>query len=87
MAIVYSPNMEELSLVKKILSLSDVAKRRIVRLLECSIADKDANVVDEKKCTEQMLRKFAGAWQGNESADEIMQHIRETSSIRIRICI
>lgn len=82
MATVYTPDMGEMSLVRELLSLSDVAKRRIIHLLELSISNHDTALADEKKHTEQMLKKFAGAWTGGETADEIMQKVRERSSIR-----
>ena len=65
-----------------LLGMSDDTKLRIIRSLTDSLLNH--NNVSEKPSafTSEMLKKHAGAWVSNETADEIISTIRENSSIR-----
>lgn len=62
--------------------LNDSMKLRLAALLTSSVADKADNAITGKNCTDEMIKKHFGAWQGNETTDELMASIRENSSIR-----
>lgn len=47
-----------------------------------SILKSETKADDDKKHTLYMLEKHAGSWVGDETTDEIMDKIREDSSIR-----
>lgn len=67
----------------KVLSImSDDTKLRIIRMLTDSLIKHENTAIDPPPFTAEMLKKHAGAWMGNETADEIMTAIRENSSIR-----
>lgn len=65
-----------------LLGLSDDTKLRIIRMLTDSLIKHEEIEAKPATLTSDMLRKHAGAWIGNETADEIMSTIRENSSIR-----
>ena len=61
--------------------MSNDTKLRVIRLLTDSLIKSEmveANVDN----TQLMLQKHAGAWVGNESAEDIVSYIRENSSAR-----
>ncbi len=68
--------------VRLLLSMSDRMKLYVIKLLTDSMLKSEMDAVDEKKYTERMLKKHAGAWSGDESADSLMDKIRENSSTR-----
>lgn len=68
--------------VRLLLSMSDKMKLHVIKLLTDSMLKSEMDAVDEKIYTERMLKKHAGAWSGDESADDLINKIRENSSIR-----
>lgn len=62
--------------------LSDSMKLRLAALLTSSVADKTDNAIIGQNRTDEMIKKHFGAWQGNETTEELMAAIRENSSIR-----
>ena len=72
-------NALPINYINALLGMSNDTKLRVIRLLTDSLLNQ--NVVTEDN-TQMMLKKHAGAWVGNESADEIMSCIRENSSSR-----
>lgn len=68
--------------VDALLRMSDEIKLRIISLLTDSLLKSEQNVADEEAYTRKMLEKHAGTWVGDETTDEIMGKIRESSSIR-----
>lgn len=70
--------------VNILLGMSKNTKLRIIRLLTDSLIKSEIvePADDSKEYTRKMLDKYAGAWSGNESADELMAAIRENSSVR-----
>lgn len=63
-------------------SLSDSVKLRLASMLTTSIVEKADKRESSAELTQRMLKKYRGAWVGDESADEIIAAIRENSSIR-----
>jgi len=63
-------------------SLSDSVKLRLAKMLTSSVAEKAEKQESSSELTERMLKKYNGAWVGDESSEEIMTAIRENSSIR-----
>ena len=70
--------------IEYLLGMSKNTKLRIIRLLTDSLIKSEIvePADDSKEYTRKMLDKYAGAWSGNESADELMAAIRENSSVR-----
>ena len=68
------------SFINELLQLSDAAKRRIIHLLVDSLST--GHRTEEKVRTDFMLKKYAGAWKGDNSVDDIMKMVREGSSVR-----
>ncbi len=63
-------------------SLNDVKKLNLIKFLADSLSHDEAVMEDEKSYTSKMLKKHAGKWVGDESVDDIMHSVRESSSIR-----
>ena len=81
----YPSELSNPGLMDQLMALSTTAKRQVIHLLLDSMLDEKrttASRTDASNRTQAMLDKFAGAWVGEESADELMQKIREDSSIR-----
>ena len=72
-------NVLPINYINVLLGMSNDTKLRVIRLLTDSLLNQNAVIEDN---TQMMLRKHAGAWVGNESADEIISCIRENSSSR-----
>ncbi len=70
------------NIFRELVSMNDVKKLNVIKFLAESLSVPAAKVEDEKSYTRRMLDKHAGKWVGDESADDIMQTIREHSSIR-----
>lgn len=62
--------------------LSDSMKLRLAALLTSSVADKTDNAISGRNHTDKMIKKHFGAWQGEETTEDLMATIRENSSIR-----
>ena len=67
--------------INVLLGMSNDTKLRVIRLLTDSLLKSDMMDKDMDN-TQIMLQKHAGAWIGNESADEIVSCIRENYSSR-----
>lgn len=66
-----------------LLGMSNDTKLRVIRLLTDSLLNPKVLTTSEKKdYTQAMLKKHAGTWVGDESADEIMACVRENYSSR-----
>lgn len=63
-------------------SLSDSVKLRLATMLTSSVVEKADSKETSAELTQRMLKKYAGAWVGDESDEDIMATIRESSSIR-----
>lgn len=63
-------------------SLSDGVKLRLASMLTTSIIENVDKKETSSELTKRMLKKYNGAWVGDENAEEIMTRIRENSSIR-----
>lgn len=74
-------NALPINYINALLGMSNDTKLRIIRLLTDSLIKSDM-VEKSVDNTQSMLQKHAGAWVGNESADEIMSNIRDNSSSR-----
>ena len=61
--------------------LSDNIKLRLATRLTASVLHEKAEA-QEKSLTRTVLDKYCGAWEGEESADEIMATIKQNSTIR-----
>lgn len=68
--------------LKTLRPLSDNVKLRLAALLTNSVAEERAQGKRPDDLTQRMLEKHFGAWEGDETSEEIMQAIRENSSIR-----
>ncbi len=68
-------------MLKSLLSMSHAKKLNIIKLLvdSLSVPEKAEN---EKTYTRRMIDKHSGKWVGDESPEELMQVVRENSSIR-----
>lgn len=67
------------------LSLSNSNKDWLAEKIIMSKTDEEIEqktLSEEEKYTQQMLNRFAGAWHGEESAEEIIAKINEGKSIR-----
>ena len=78
-AVITNYNALPFNYVNMLLGMSDDAKLRVIRLLTDSLLNRNVAIEDK---TQVMLKKHAGAWVGNESADEITSCIRENYSSR-----
>lgn len=65
-----------------LLGMSDDTKLRIIRLLTDSLLHSTSKVDNPSLRTDEMLKKHAGAWVGDETSDEIISAIKDNSSIR-----
>lgn len=61
--------------------LSDNIKLRLATRLTASVLHEKAEA-QEKSLPRTVLDKYCGAWEGEESADEIMATIKQNSTIR-----
>lgn len=84
--IVSISELEKSGFMDQLLALSNSAKRQVIHILIDSMLDNKKNSatsnLNTSNRTQMMLSKFAGAWVGEESTDELMCKIRENSSIR-----
>lgn len=69
-------------ILSTLLSMSDKMKLYVIKVLTDSMLKSETKADDDKKHTLDMLEKHAGSWVGDETTDEIMDKIRENSSIR-----
>ena len=74
-------NVLPINYINTLLGMSNDTKLRIIRLLTDSLINSEM-VETGVDNTQQMLQKHAGAWVGNETAEELMSCIRENSSSR-----
>ena len=75
-------NILPINYINALLRMSNDTKLRVIRLLTDSLIKSDM-VEKDVDNTQVMLQKHAGAWVGNESADEIISHVRENYSSRL----
>lgn len=69
--------------INVLLGMSNDTKLRVIRILTDSLLEPETLTTSDKKdYTRAMLKKHAGAWVGDESADEIMSCVRENYSSR-----
>ena len=74
-------NVLPINYINALLGMSNDTKLRVIRLLTDSLIKSEMAETDVDN-TQLMLQKHAGAWVGNESAEDIMSCIRENSSAR-----
>ena len=67
-------------IMKKLLSLSDNVKLRIISMLTESMIHSDSKESKSKEHTDEMLKKYGGSWSGNDSVDELMKKVRDKST-------
>lgn len=67
--------------INVLLGMSDDTKLRVIRILTDSMLNSKKMEIGGD-LTLSMLKKYAGAWVGDESADDIVACIRENSSMR-----
>lgn len=65
-----------------LLGMSDDTKLRIIRMLTDSLLNRKEMAVKSPSFTDEMLKKHAGTWVGDELTDEIMSVVRENSTVR-----
>lgn len=83
-AIMNDFNVLPTNYINILLGMSNDTKLRVIRLLTDSLLKSEKVVTeDSKSYTQAMLKKHAGAWAGNESADEIIACVRENYSSRL----
>lgn len=64
-------------------SLSDEVKLKLIERIIRSFSEKKrTNANKESEYTNEMIKRFAGSWAGNESTDEIMDSIKKNSTLR-----
>lgn len=64
-------------------SLSDEVKLKLIEKIIKSFSEKSrSNTKKESEHTDEMIKRFAGSWAGNESTDEIMDSIKKNSTLR-----
>lgn len=59
-----------------LLGMSNETKLQIIRLLTDSLLKSEIVIDDNKEYTKKMLKKHAGAWVGDENADDIIACLR-----------
>ena len=74
-------NVLPINYINALLGMSNDTKLRVIRLLTDSLIKSEMAETDVDN-TQLLLQKHAGAWVGNESAEDIMSCIRENSSAR-----
>ena len=75
-------NILPINYINALLRMSNDTKLRVIRLLTDSLIKSDM-VEKDVDNTQVMLQKHAGAWVGNESAEEIISQVRENYSSRL----
>lgn len=78
----YSYNAEAESYWKLLKNARSEVKLRLITLLSQSVMN-EVSVKDSMKSeTENFLSKFAGAWKGDESAEEIIANIHDNRNCK-----
>lgn len=72
----YSYNAEAESYWKLLKNARSEVKLRLITLLSQSVIEDVSEKESSNDVTESFLSKFAGAWQGNESAEDIIANIQ-----------
>ncbi len=74
-------NVLPINYINTLLGMSNDTKLRIIRRLTDSLLNSGMGETGVEN-TQQVVQKHAGAWVGNETAEELMSCIRENSSSR-----
>lgn len=69
--------VKEMPLWEEIERLSDRDKLDLIALISASLAQSLQKGAKEKKQTREMIRRFAGSWKGQNSAEEIISIINK----------
>lgn len=87
MATTYSYKLEAESYWRLLKNTSNEVKLRLITLLSQSMtenSDKNSSIIDnsDQKRTDRFIAKFAGAWKGDETAERIVEVIKDGRTCR-----